>query len=270
MVIRRTYQSVEGEQKVLGDRWRLNWKKKLTHFGNTITLNEESGILIFSKDKTHSEYISDSGEKIEIDTRDRAIRTKRDGTREIFDKMGRLIETDLRNGNKVLLHFNSDGRLSRIDGPKGQYFKIETDSSGHIIRVSTSSGSFIRYTYQAEKLTEVQVNEGPIQRYQYDEAGNLISIEEPLDGTTQLAYDPSGRVLSRTWADQTTERYEYEDSQYLVRHIDPEDSTTTTRWSFDYHRQEVIDPLNNKTITLFDSSGRNNGGDWAWRAKDIL
>ena len=61
----------------------------------------------------------------------------------------------------------------RSNGPKGSLLRFTADPEGRVLRVDTSTGATVQYTYGGEALTAVQVNGGPVLRYTYDAKGAL-------------------------------------------------------------------------------------------------
>ena len=130
------------------------------------------------------------------------------------------------------------------------------DGNGRVIRVESSTGDALRYGYTQGELTEVETPGRRITRFAYNQAGLLVRIEDTWSGTTELAYDNKGRVMSRRWADGSRERFEYEDGLNRVRRIDPAGGVTSWSWSADRRREEVIDPLGSTSTLEYDADGR--------------
>lgn len=254
--ISRSLHLESDSEGLLGNRWRLNWEDTLTRLGARILIHQSDGLISYVQEDHKPEYVGPSGERIVVDHRGRAIRTRPDGTRDTFSVEGRLLERDLRNGNKVTLHYEPDGRLARISGPRGHGFQFSYDAAGRLTLVETTSGAPIRYAYNKKYLTEVQVNRGPVLRYDYDKMGALIRIDDPMTGPVTFSYDSKGRVLSRRWADGSQERYEYDDENNVRRHINTAGGITTSRWSEDNRRTEITDPLGNRTTVEYGANER--------------
>ncbi len=254
--VTRSLQQNAETKGLLGRRWRLNWEAELMRIDPLVLIEEMTGIVSFAQEGNKTEYRGVSGERVVFDQQGRAIRTKMDGTQDIFNEQGRLIERDLRSGNKVTLHYDAGGRLSAMDGPRGNSLRFAYDETGKLTGVEASNGARVRYGYLEENLSEVQVNGGPILRYVYDESRTLLRIDYPQLGAVQFMYDTKGRVLNRTWADGRQERYEYDDEKRIRRHIDAGGGITTSRWSENYRRQTITDPLRNKTTIEYNDAGQ--------------
>jgi RHS repeat-associated protein len=253
--VQRSLQLRHSFKGMLGAGWQMNWETRLYPMADFVLI-EENGLLIRFDPRTDSDHYAGSGEDLIFDVNRRATRHKADGSREIFDPQGRLIERDLGNGNKVFLRYDDAGRLARIDGPKGSFLKFGLNERGHVIRVDASRGRTLKYGYTKGRLTQVEVNNGYAIRYSYSPNGNLIKIDEPQTGAVEFAYDAKGRVISRRWADGSQERYEFDDEKNIRRHIDAGGNVTTSRWSKDNRRVEITDALGNQTTIEYDGAGQ--------------
>ncbi len=254
--ISRTLDPQRTDRGLLGARWGLNWESRVVPRGPVLLIEEAPYPVAFTVTGTTPGYASVTGDRLVIERDGRSVRTKPDGTREAFDVQGKLIERNYRNGNRVTLHYDAGGRLSRLEGPKGSVIQFITDPAGRLTGIETSTGATIRYTYTKNELTEVQVNGRPTRRYGYDTRGTLVRIENPRSGSVELAYDARGRVLGRRWADGSQERYEYDDAANRLRHIDPAGAITSVQWSQDKRTAEITTPLGQKSVIVSDPAGR--------------
>ncbi|MGD9241078.1 MAG: DUF6531 domain-containing protein, partial [Desulfobacterales bacterium] len=253
--VQRSLQLRHSFKGMLGAGWQMNWETRLYPMADFVLI-EENGLLIRFDPRTDSDHYAGSGEDLIFDVNRRATRHKADGSREIFDPQGRLIERDPGNGNKVFLRYDDAGRLARIDGPKGSFLKFGLNQRGHVIRVDASRGRTLKYGYTDGRLTQVEVNNGYAIRYSYSPNGNLIKIDEPQTGAVEFAYDARGRVISRRWADGSQERYEFDDEKNIRRHIDAGGNATTSRWSDNNRRVEITDALGNQNTIEYDGAGQ--------------
>ena len=255
LFIQRTLQTGESEPGLLGTKWQLNWEKRLIQTGPILVIKEMPAPTAFTQEEGKGEYKSTSGEMIVFQKDGQAIRTKLDWTKERYDPQGRLIESEFLNGNKVKLIYRDDGKLGRMEGPKGAFLKLTSDDKGRVTLIETSTGTRVRYGYAKDGLSEVQINNNPPMKYTYNDSGALTKIERPLTGSVDFTYDAKARVTKRRWADGSEERYEYDDANNTFRQINPSGGMTTTRRSKDGLREEVTDPLGNKTVIGYNKLG---------------
>jgi YD repeat-containing protein len=207
--VRRVLQPDKGESGLLGARWLLNFEKRLTKEKKRIRIEEDRGPVFFTQEENRPEYKNDAGGRIRLEKSGQAVWLKMDGTRETFDKEGRLTEIDFRNFNKVRLVYGPDKRLAGIEGPRKQSLKFASDPQGRVVRIESSTGDLIVYQYTKEELTQVQVNGASPIRYHYDANGLLSRIESPRIGPVEITYDAKGRVVTRRYADGGQEQHTY-------------------------------------------------------------
>ena len=253
--VQRSLQLRRSYKGMLGAGWQMNWETRLYPMADFVLI-EENGLLIRFDPGTASDRYANSGEDLIFDVSRRATRHKTDGTREIFDPQGRLIERDLGNGNNVFLRYDDAGRLARIDGPKGSFLKFGLNEGGHVTRIDSSRDRTIRYSYSDGRLTQVQANKEYAIRYAYSPNGDLIKIDDPQTGAVEFAYDARGRVISRRWADGSQERYEFDDENNIRRHIDAGGNVTASRWSDNNRRVQITDALGNQNTIEYDGAGQ--------------
>jgi RHS repeat-associated protein len=254
--VRRSLQNAGRDPGLLGSRWRLNWESRLIQAGPLVLIEDANGAVSFTREGAKGEYRSAVGDRLAFDKSGQAVRSKPDRTKEIFDARGRLVERDYRNGNRATVQYGQDGRLARIEGPHGSFLRFTSDKAGRITQAEASTTATVRYGHHGGELAEVQVPPRPPTRYGYFGDGRLSRIEEPLTGAVQLAYDFKGRVMSRTWADGSKERYDYDESGNRLRYTDAAGAVTTIEWSQDGRRQEVSDALGRKSVIQADATGR--------------
>jgi RHS repeat-associated protein len=244
------------ESGLFGAGWMSDWEKRLTRIEQTVFIREAAGIVAFTGDSSGNVFMGLSGEKVSIERDGQAIRYIPDGTSEKYDADGRLVEIDLRNGNKVMLLYDKNGRLTQMKGPRGRFLEFTIDDKGKAVRVESSSGITVRYGYQGENLVEVRINDALAYRYTYDGGGRLVLIEQPQTGAVRVGYDNKGRVISREWADSAKERYDYDDGTNTVRKTNSGGGMTVIRWTKDYRQEEITDPIENKTTIWYSEKGK--------------
>ena len=253
---RRALIGQPGPEGLLGSAWRSNWDTRLLNAKPNFLIVDAASAVTFRPIAKGGAHVSATGERLTLGKDRRAVRTRNDGSKDMFDAQGRLIERDLRNGNKLVLRYAADGRLVRIDAPYANFLQIGTDPRGRVVSIDSSTGAAVRYAYDNDRLAEVRVNGGPSLRYAYADKGNLTRIDDPQTGAVQLAYDARGRVLSRRWADGAEERFEYDDAASRQRRVDPIGAVTVTQWRPEARRVDVTDALGSKVAIAFDGAGR--------------
>jgi len=114
-------------------------------------------------------------------------------------QQGSLVGIFDTNGNEVRLKRKSNGDLTEITSPSGQWIRISYQR-GQISRVIDSLGSEVNYTYDERyRLKTVTDSRGQATEYAYDSLMRVVRITGP-DGVDHIenTYDPDakgGRVV---------------------------------------------------------------------------
>jgi RHS repeat-associated protein len=251
--VERTLAAKPSKLGRLGGRWRLNWESSLARV-DSLVMVEEAGVTTYFQQEGDI-FRSPSGDRVVFEQKGYAFRTRRDGTLDTFDPLGRLVRRDLGNGNIITVRWSPSNRLARIEGPKGTWLRLTVRKDGRMETIEASSGAKVQYTYAGDALVAVAVNGGPALRYGYDANGALIRLEDPVSGAVEFSYDSKGRVASRRWGDGSQERHEYDDSTGSYRHIDAAGGVTSIQRLQDGRREEITDPLGHRTVVEYDDSG---------------
>ncbi|MBC7818143.1 MAG: PASTA domain-containing protein, partial [Planctomycetaceae bacterium] len=250
--VQRAFQSLSRKPGLLGTRWQLNWESRLVKNGKWATIEQASRVVIFSPDTRSKQYRTPAGDSLAVG-KDASVWTKPDGSREVFDRQGRLIEQDRRNGNKVTLQYDTLGRLARVEGPFQSFLNFVTDAEGRLTRIESSTGAMARYDYEEPAPAKAQARDESTVGYGYDASGMLTRIDHPRFGQTQYSYDKKMRVTGHRWADGTSDRIEHDDATRTRRHTDAAGAVSTMQWSADGRRVELTNPLGHKIVTENDA-----------------
>jgi RHS repeat-associated protein len=188
-----------------------------------------------------------------------------------YDTAGRLLRLyDEHGADFITYEYDAVGRLSKESKGNGTYTTYAYDAAGQILSMvnyalDDTVQSRFEYTYDANgnrtsmttldgtttykydligQLTGVTYPDGRHVSYEYDEAGNRITITDdgaPTDYTTNemnqyaqmgdvtYTYDADGNMISKTDATSTT-TYEYDYENRLVRVTTPLSGT----WKYTY------------------------------------
>ena len=167
-----------------------------------------------------------------------------------YDAVGRLVREDKGNGTYTTYEYDAAGQVLHLvnyyapDGAVQSRFDYEYDANGNPISMATLEGTWY-YGYDLTgQLADVTHSDGHHVTYEYDLAGNRITVTNDgmptayttneLNQYTQVGnvtygYDADGNVSSKTDAMGTT-LYEYDVENQLARVITPADGT----WEYTY------------------------------------
>jgi len=251
--VRRTWSSADTGAGLLGHRWHLNWEKRLVRTPEMAGVAEDGRIVPFLPD-TDGRYWSSTGEQLSFEA-NRTVRSKLDGSTETFDAQGRLLECDLRNGNRATLVYDPQGWLSQIRGPFDAWLRFSVDASGRLTRVESSTGATVRYDYRPSEAGDGRADELGF-RYGYTAAGELERTVHPLFGASEFSYDQRGHVTLRRFGNGEQEQYEYEELHGIQRCVDRFGRKSQVAWIADQRRMEFTDALGRKTAVVYDEASR--------------
>lgn len=146
-----------------------------------------------------------------------------------------------RFGNTVTFTRDSSGNLTQVSSPNGRWIQFTYDSGNRIIQAKDIIGRTVNYSYDAGgRLTRVTDANGGVWNYSYDAFNEMTSIQDPK-GVFYLInqYDPAGRVVQQTQADNTNFLFSYT--------TDPITGAIT--------QTDVTNPNGIVTRTAFNASG---------------
>lgn len=123
--VRRSFDPTSDHVGPLGKIWRMNWEVRLVRAGSMLLIEEAGLIRQYAAGPKQSgeSYSLPSGERVVVERDGRAVRTTPDGLKETFDTQGRLIEREDRNGSRITLRYDPQGRLSRIEARKEVFLR---------------------------------------------------------------------------------------------------------------------------------------------------
>ncbi len=123
-----------------------------------------------------------------------------DGTRQKFDKGGRLAYLYDRNGNFLKFNYNGASLTEVVDN-SGRKLSLSYYPNRRVKSITGPAGLSAEYKYSGEDLTEVKNAWKNTYTYAYDELHNLTQIGYPDKTNKALTYD-----TSRDWVTSFKDR----------------------------------------------------------------
>ncbi len=169
------------------------------------------------------------------------------------------------------------GRLMTVTFAKGTADEArqdyEYDLAGNVI--ATIDENRHRTEYRYDQMNRLRVvtqadpdgldgsQESPVTSYGYDDAGNLVSLQDANEVVTTYGFDEVGRMIEMTAPDPdgagpagpSVTRYEYDFAGNLVATIDPLGHTTRNRYDARSRLMDTIDPNGGRTRFQYDVDG---------------
>ena len=123
-----------------------------------------------------------------------------DGSQERFchDAEGRLLAHTDAAGHTTVYRYGAAGQIARRTDALGHSLHYGWDLLGRLTTLENENGSVYRFQYDpVGRLLHEQGFDGKATEYRYDEATGVLAETVEGDATTQLAFDPMGRLVQR-------------------------------------------------------------------------
>lgn len=159
----------------------------------------------------------------------------REGILSHFDTSGRLLRIEDPNTNVIQLTYGALGELESVIDAAGRTVLNVTTDNGRITEVADFTGRTVQYGYSNGDLVSVTDSSGEAWIYAYDTAHNLIAKSDPLGNTETWAYDGFDRCL---------------------RHVDPLGQQETFHFTSSGRRGVYTNRRGFETFVEFDERGR--------------
>ena len=181
------------------------------------------------------------------------VRTRSDGARFRFNRLGQLITFVDPGGRGMRLDYDREGHLVKVAHTEGGSVTLSWDSEDRIAEILDTESRRIQYTYGSRgTLDRVQGPGERQQAYTYDEEFNLNAAREADGQGFQVNYD-----LERDWVlafKRGEEVWQYHwqmlDTGHSVRITDPDLRTTDHIFDDSAHRHVEINQAGEQTETL--------------------
>ncbi|SCW32657.1 RHS repeat-associated core domain-containing protein [Eubacterium ruminantium] len=279
-------------------------KTTYDEYGNILTYTDARGNETVSKydDKGNLTSVKDAeGNSISVqyDAENRPVKlvTVDDAVMHIsYDDKGNVTETTDVDGSVIQYEVDNDGNVTGITDEIGKVISSEYDSHGRVIASTDAAGNRVEYTYDSQdhKLTEtytVITQEGEKERtikYNYNEAGELISTEDP-DGNistvernilgyasavidseghkTSYEYDVNGNVEKVTYPDGTSESFTYDAESNLIKAVSRTGNIAEYTYDKVGNLKKIVDARGNETLYDYDENYNLTSVTYATGAK---
>ncbi len=120
------------------------------------------------------------------------------------------IDSTIVNGAISRTIFNAAARTVTEISAEGRQFVAVLDTAGRVVEERAPGEAPVKYAYGARSLLTSITQAGRTVRYDYDSAGRVKAMTDPLGRVERLAYDSVGRPLTQTLPNLTTILYSYD------------------------------------------------------------
>ena len=210
----RSYNSKEEKVGVFGKGWRHSYEISVSR--------EENGYIVHLSDGQDEAYLlDDEGNIVSVfDDFDRLKKTEDgfeyksiEGLSYLFNKEGKLVCMERKDKVKVVLSYDTKGRLLTVSDALGSSLYFLYDEQGKLREVKDHTGRKIEYRYESGQLGTVYYGGQRAYDYFYDKE-LLVKIKNPRGVyVLENLYDGADRVKIQRFADGGIIRYEYDSEE---------------------------------------------------------
>ena len=273
-------------------------------YGNILTYKDAEGNVTVSSYDASGNLTSVTDAEgnsisVEYDAANRPVKlvTVDDAVMKIaYDSKGEITETTDVDGSVISYERDADGNVKSITDEIGKVMSSEYDSLGRVIATTDAAGNRVEYTYDSEghKLTEtytVTTSDGEVSRtikYNYNDAGELISTEDPdghistiernnLGQTTAIIdsegrrtsyeYDKLGNTTKISYPDGTSESFVYDAEDNLTSATGRSGNTAEYTYDKVGNLKKIHDARGNDTLYDYDRNYNLTAVTYATGAK---
>jgi RHS repeat-associated protein len=196
-----------------------------------------------------------------------------------YDNEGRLLSTIDASGNKSTYHYDessqflvSSSKPVRINFPAYNR-QIYYDQNERIIKevdiLNETTNISRKYEYDdAGNVLSKTDEEGHTTHYEYDALKRLIAVTNPLNETIQRFYDDRDNLIKRIDPDGSMTQYEYNKNNQLIRFIRPMGQETRYEYDNQGNLTHLYSPDNHKTILSYDALNRCTRTEYFMNSED--
>lgn len=163
----------------------------------------------------------------------------------------RIINAD---GTSRDVAYDLAGRLTFLRDENGNVSRMGYTANG-APRFLETGGERVDYEYEGGKLVRLSTTAGGEVRFTYDALGQLVRRENELGQITAFAYDANGNRISVTDESGNVTRFVYDERNRLVEEIDPLNKRTTYRHDPVGYLVEQTDPKGQRRLFDYDAVG---------------
>ena len=210
----RSYNSSEKRTGVLGKGWRHSYEISISCEANGYILHLSDGQdeAYFVDEEGRIYSVFDDFNRLK-QTQTGFIYNAESGLIYLFDKDGKLLRIERKDGEAVCLSYDSKGRLLEVSGESGSKIALYYNDFGKLSEIKDHTGRKVEYRYEGNQLGRVYI-EGKLTYSYYYKDELLEKIKNPMGiYVLENLYDGENRVKIQKFADGGIIRYEYKSEE---------------------------------------------------------
>ena len=160
-------------------------------------------------------------------------------------------------GNTTRFYYNLNHGVVEIQDPRGlRPLKNEYDTSGRLVAHIDAQGRRVEYTHTIGTRQEVVLDRNGGQTvYEYDTAGNVVKITDPLGKIRSFTFDARGNKLSETDPNGKTTNYTYDANNNPTSQTDAIGRKTSQTFNVNGQVLTQTDGLGRVTQSSYNPTG---------------
>ena len=239
-LLRRTYQSVyKNERGLLGSKWYLNVESWIFLEGDkAIAILPDMHLEHFTKkeDRWENDRSQDCSIQLDESKEGYCLKLAQEKKQYFYNQQGHLIRITDRNRNSTWLRY-AKGTLMEILFSSGQFLKFHYEDN-KVSRIEDILGRSVCYRYDGDFLTEVEYPNHGVFHYTYTPEGYLMQATDP-NGHTYVHnyYDMNGRVTRQTLSNGQEYIILYDDDNRVNTFLTPQSGE---RIEYHYNKDKLL------------------------------
>lgn len=203
----------------LGRGWTHTYEVRLLFEKNQISMQQDDGSRMFFLKSADGEWKSKKGTfgKLTLCDSGYILQDKNQFTY-FFDKEGILLKKSDDYGNYIVLTYNGDKRLWKVEDQYQNLLEFKYSKKGYLHSVSDHTGRIVNLEYKGNQVSSVQDASGRSIQYRYNEKGWLTELINAREFTgLHNEYDEEGRTICQKFPDGGIITYSYLDDINQVK-----------------------------------------------------
>lgn len=173
-----------------------------------------------------------------------------------YDNVGRLKTVTDELGRVTSWAYSTDDRETTVSDAIGVRMTIHRDAEGRVTTQADGRGIGTAFYYTPDGQVDRRVVPTGEFSYTYDNAGNVLTQEDPSGLTVAAVYDDLNRITSRSYGDGTSEALEYDQMGNLTSRTDRTGRTWTYAYDLLNRVTTTEDPAGAETTYAYDKLSR--------------
>jgi RHS repeat-associated protein len=140
----------------------------------------------------------------------------------VYNTRGALTRSVDAAGRTTTYDYNAHGDAIRITQPGGRTLQLQYDTMGNATKILDTEGS-IEIAYNKIGFpTYVHYGDGPSLLFEYDAAGNFVSVGDAQTSKVRHVRNRLGQIVESIYSDGTSTNYKYDAAGNKLEEINPE------------------------------------------------